>query len=195
MRRNAGQFGFTLVEMVVVIATILILASVFLGVGKYLTVRASIDLTASELEVLATALQQYYDDFEAFPFITNVSDSDSDGYWLDEFIGEYLAVQGTIPMDIDFESSAALFYHLQKNTNTRMIINAMTDSLVTNKDASDINVQITLSATGEQVDLSRFIDAWGTSIRYEYADGTAFPVLTSAGPDEVFDTSDDVTSQ
>ena len=73
MRTGVRQSAFSLVEMIVVLATILILAGALLGVGRYLTVRANIDLTNSELEVIATALQQYYDDFEKFPFDTDVN--------------------------------------------------------------------------------------------------------------------------
>lgn len=37
-----------------------------------------------------------------------------------------------------------------------------------------------------------YVDSWGKSVRYEYAAGTAFPILTSAGPDKVFGTKDDI---
>ncbi len=202
MRRVVNQSGFSLLEMVVVVATILILAGALLGVGKYLKIRGSIDLTASELEVLSTALQQYYDDFGMFPFVTEkdiTGDGTVDLY--DEFHLEY-DLNGTVvpdnaidnpDMDEAAASSSALFYYLDRNPNSRMIVEALIDSLVTNKGVSGINLQMTLPSG--QIDLLRFIDAWGTSIRYEYTDGTAFPTLTSAGPDAVFDTPDDVTSQ
>jgi type II secretory pathway pseudopilin PulG len=37
----------------------------------------------------------------------------------------------------------------------------------------------------------RYVDSWRTYISYEYPDGTAFPILTSAGPDKNFATSSD----
>ena len=59
-------------------ATVLILAGALLGVGRHMKIRAEINLVSSELEVLATALQQYYDDWDAFPFVTEM-DTDGDG--------------------------------------------------------------------------------------------------------------------
>lgn len=201
MRRSAEQSAFSLVEMLAVMAVILILAGVLLGVGKYMTVRASVDLTESELEVLATALQQYYDDYEGlvavpFPFVTDgVTDADSSGYLLDEYLGitPPYSIQGVIPSAQEFSSSSALFYFLDRNPNSRRIVEALMDSLISNKDASGAAIKITIGSN-PQIDLPRFIDAWGTSIRYEYLPGTAFPVLTSAGPDEQFDTSDDIVN-
>ena len=212
MRSVVKQSGFSLIEMVVVVATILILAGALLGVGKYLKVRAAADLTRSELEVIATALQQYYDDFDGeFPFFTadntgtDVTDGDGSGFLLDEYmniVGGYTVISGTIPVPADdpgFDSSSALFYYLDKNPNSRMIVEALTDSLISNKDVSGLAINLRPAggaADGsDDIGLPRFIDAWGMSIRYEYTDGTAFPVLTSAGPDAAFDTPDDVTSQ
>jgi len=199
MRRSFDKFGFSLVEMTVVVAVILILAGALLGVGKYVKIRAEIDLTKSELEVLTTALQQYYDDFGEFPFFTaddtdaEVTDDNSNGK-LDEYIGDYTPVQGSIPNDdYDFDSSTALFYFLDTNPNSRKIVDSLMDSLITNKDADGIALKISINGDSD-IDLPRFVDAWGMSIRYEYIDGTAFPILTSAGPDKEFNTPDDVVN-
>ena len=200
MHRSIGQRGFTLVEVVAVLAIILILASVLLGMGRYLTTRASTDLTSGELEVIAMALQQYYDDDGAFPFDTHVAantevaDSDSDGDWLDEYLGvEYTVQNGVLPAgDRVFKSGCALFYYLDASPNSRKIVESLTGSLISNQDANGDALRIELPAgSGTVIDLPRFIDAWGTSIRYEYIAGTAFPVLTSAGPDTKFSTAED----
>ena len=197
MRRGFAQTGFSLLEMVVVVAVILILAGMLLGVGKYIKIRAEIDLTKSELEVLVTALQQYYDDFTAFPFDT---DMNNDGLMNDDYLVTDLEadlnglVSGGVLEDID-ASSAALFYFLDKGPNSRKIVDALSGSLVSNKDASGAAITFTFTATSETIDLPRFIDVWGNSIRYEYLPDTAFPILTSAGPDGAMNTSDDVSSK
>ncbi|MCE5184727.1 MAG: type II secretion system GspH family protein [Planctomycetaceae bacterium] len=203
---RSGRSGMTLMEIMVVLAIILILISVVVTAGKSLQERAAVDLTRSMFEVLDTALQQYYDDFSKFPFITHVDaanlvlDTDSDGYRLDAFIGEYSISKGAFPLPTDpmcaaFESSSALFYFLNKVPNSRKIAAAMSESLITSKDDGGMPIMITLDATSETIDLPRYIDAWKTNIRYEYIDGTAFPVLTSAGPDKVFGTGDDITNK
>ena len=219
MRSIVKQSGFSLLEMIVVVATILILAGALLGVGKYIKIRAEIDLTRSELEVLATALQQYHDDFGDFPFDT---DTDGDGDSFDDSTGEFDYLEADLLIDLDgmitsgvlpehpavnlnpppdttmmsSASSCALFYFLDKNPNSRKIVDALTGSLVTNKDASGTTaIEFTFNVTHETISLPRFVDAWGNSLRYEYLPGTAFPIVTSAGPDGVMDTPDDVSSQ
>jgi prepilin-type N-terminal cleavage/methylation domain-containing protein len=38
-------------------------------------------------------------------------------------------------------------------------------------------------------------DPWGTVLDYRYVQGDTFPELISAGPDKVFDTTDDISSK
>lgn len=185
----------TLMEVITALAIILILISLLIGVGSYVQTRADIDLTKGTLEALCSALTQYYDIYHEFPFKTDLLDSDTDGYWLDEFLGEYTVSQGTIPSEMNFETSAALFYFLYKEPSSRAIVEALPNSLITNKDMGGVNIRINLIASGQTIDLPRYIDPWEMSIRYEYLSGTAFPVLTSAGPDKIFDTPDDITSK
>lgn len=209
--------GFTLMEVLVTVALILMLISALIGTAGYIKTRAQIDLTRGMLEVLSTALEQYYDNQspKAFPF-----DTPDKAPTLNGFIGDdYIAAD--IPFDIDpinggsissgvlpvhtgikpvdptwisSASSAALFYFLDKDPSSRAIASAVSNTLITNKDADGNDITITIG-TNPPIDLPRYIDAWGTSIRYVYLDGTAFPTLTSAGPDKVFDTPDDVTSK
>ena len=199
MRRRYGQSGMSLMELLVALAIILILISALVGIGSYVKTRASVDLTKGMLEVLSTSLEQYYADFNNFPFETNVA--------FDEVTFEttFLPVVANVVPDGSLEetdgagitvstaSSAALFYFLDKNPSSRSIAGAVADSLVTNKDASGTPIKIDIG--GMAYDLPRYIDPWKMSIRYEYLTGTAFPVLTSAGPDKIFDTPDDITSK
>ena len=82
----------------------------------------------------------------------------------------------------------------REKQTSRVIVEAVANSLVTNKDYSGADITITIGAN-PPIDLPRYVDPWGMSIRYEYLPGTAFPVLTSAGPDKIFDTPDDITSK
>lgn len=207
MHRRIGQPGFTLVEILTVLAIILVLAGALLGVGKYLTVRAKADLTASELEVLATALQQYYDDMGAFPFVT---EKDFDGDLIvDQYTEAHLEydVNGNVLPDGSVDTlradesevltdgpatSCAMFYFLDSNPNSRRILDAVMDSLISNKAMDGAALKLEKPpGSGNLIDLPRFIDAWGTSVRYEYVDGWAFPRLTSAGPDANINTAED----
>lgn len=204
MRRRYGQSGMSLMELLVALAIILILISALIGTGSYVKTRANIDLTKGMLGILTTALEQYYADFDSFPFEADIA--------FDEvFLEANVFTTGTVTPNgslqerdgkdvlVSTASSAALFYFLDKNPSSRSIAGAVANSLVTNKD--DSGTAIKFRPTGgaadgsDDIDLPRYIDPWKMSIRYEYLTGTAFPVLTSAGPDKIFDTPDDITSK
>lgn len=195
----------TLLEVVITLATILVLISALLGVGSYIKTRANIDLTESMLEVLSTALEQYYQDQvpNAFPF---AADDTFDEIAFESVflpIGADVLPDGSLeepdgsspPLVVSTASSAALFYFLNQTPSSRAIASAVSDTLITNKDAFGNDITFTFTLSGTTIDLPRYIDPWGMSIRYEYLPGTAFPTLTSAGPDRVFDTPDDITSK
>ncbi len=214
MRSERGQSGMSLMEVLVAMAIILILISTLIGVGSTIKTRANLDLTQATLETLSTALTQYYDDFGVFPFDTDTTvpkdgilDA-TDIYYQThleaDLLGDVPDVAGFPLLGVLKEkdgngnrvstaSSAALFYFLDKNPSSRVIVEAVPNSLVTNKD--DNGTDITIDIGGQVYDLPRYIDPWKMSLRYEYLTGTAFPVLTSAGPDKIFNTPDDITSK
>ena len=209
MRCKRRQSGMSLMELLVALAVILILIGTLIGVGSHVKTRANLDLTRAMLETLSTALAKYHSDFGDFPFDTDV-DGDGDLDVLDIYLQSHLEADlgGTVsPVNslqekdgngdwVSTASSAALFYFLDKNPSSRTIAAAVPNSLITNKDNSGAAIQFTFTAPpNNMIDLPRYIDPWKISIRYEYLTGTAFPVLTSAGPDKVFDTPDDITSK
>lgn len=202
MRRRCGQSGFTLLEVLIALATILILIAAVMRVGSYVKTRANIDLTSGMLETLSTALAQYYDDIGDFPFVTEkdytgdmVVDPYDESHLEYDLNGVVAPADAIDNLDMGAACSAALFYFLDKNPTSRPVASSVSNMLVTNKDASGADITFTFTATGTSIDLPRYIDPWKTSIRYVYESGAAFPVLTSAGPDGFFDTQDDITSK
>jgi prepilin-type N-terminal cleavage/methylation domain-containing protein len=202
--------AFTLIEVLVTLAVILILAGALVGGGKYLKTQAERQLTAGEIEIISTALEQYYDAYKKFPFsnrdIDPTPDGKPDSYTKLHLEWDIAGAAGTVsPASLTMEekagdntfvsyaSSAALFYYLDQNKDCRQIIEAIASRLITNKDALT-GAALTITIGGTPVDLPRFIDAWGMSLRYEYMSGYSFPAITSAGPDKIFDTQDDLRS-
>ncbi len=201
--RNS-QKAFTLIEVLVTLVIVLILAGALVGTGKYLRTRAERQLTQSEIEVICTALELYYDEYGVFPFET-YADFGKINYGVIPVLAPGTVSGGDTeekikdPVDNKYESnasSAALFYYLNRNKNCRQIIEAISERLITNKDAqTGARLKVLVGAPPIEVDLPRFIDAWGTALRYTYQSGDVFPVIFSAGPDKKFDTKDDLSSQ
>ena len=67
MESNRYKYGFTLVEMLVVVAVIMLLAGLTIGVGSHLDTQSKERTVKSTFELLATALQEYYDFAGGFP--------------------------------------------------------------------------------------------------------------------------------
>lgn len=220
MRIDGRQFGLTLLEMLVALTVILILIGSMGGLGVHLKKQSEIRLTESTIDVLVTAIEQFYDSASpgTFPFVTRNLDLPPDG--LDGIAHEYTYVELQIDLtengiqaDIlgtgihqdSYASSEALFYFLNRNPKSAPIIDTLMDRMVTSKDANGAVLTILIGGPvaggGRIEELSRFVDTWGTPIRYEYDPNVdTFPILTSAGPDKIFKSSvynspDDISNQ
>ena len=193
--------------MLVALALVLILISSVMRLGQYVKTRASVQLTRSALAVIDTALQQYYSDFnETFPFSTDLdNDGDSDVFakttletlWTATINATDLMEKDGNAVNQSFGSSIGLYWYLYHLPNSRAIIDAITPSLIAIKHPQETQQKLTATTAGGTVyDLPRFVDAWGMSLRYEYVPlADTFPKVTSAGPDRVFGTDDDIESQ
>jgi len=185
------KIGFSTVEILTVVAILAILLSVVMGVSKKMKQQANEQLTASMIEVLVTALEQYYAFWSEFPVII-----DNNGAMI------VLSGIGTVTSETNEEkyaSSEVLYYKLSRTPNCKRIINSISDTLISNRDDDGTVLLIAIppgTPEDEATDLIRFIDPWGNAIRYTYADGDSFPVIESAGTDGDFDTTgDNVTSR
>ncbi len=217
MTTGRRQFGMTLVEMLMALTVVLILISSLMRLGQYVKERSSVQLTRSALAVIDTAIQQYYDDFnETFPFSTDRlplspnEDGVSEPYLITHLkddlgaaAGITVVVNATALLERDgnnneqpFGSSAALYWFLYRAPKSRTIIDAVTPSLIAVKHPQESQQALKATVGGVVYDLPRFVDAWGLSLRYEYAPKAhTFPKVTSAGPDRLFGTDDDIENK
>jgi prepilin-type N-terminal cleavage/methylation domain-containing protein len=199
--------AFTLIEVLITLAIVLMLVAVFIGGGSYLKVRAERQLTQSAIEVIVTALEQYYEQTDPKRFPPQV-DSQNDmeiALFGNPPTSTISISNGTHPVpDADpltddtgtvFWRSETAFYFLEKVPQSKAILGSLAERMITNKDLAGIGLQIKIPTGGTTYDWVRFVDAWGTSLNYEYKIGYSFPVITSAGPDKIFDTEDDLSSQ
>ncbi len=198
MCKLANKKGFSLIELLTAIAIIAVLMTLVVGGGKRLKVQAEERLTAGAIEIIVTALELYYDDEGGFPFASVDFDGDGD-IELDDYISDGMQTVVTVT-DINgnngdwrFWSSQALYYFLARSANSSTIIETISNTLITNTDASGLPIVATI--VGTNVDMLRFVDPWGYALQYTYISGNSFPVIESAGPDGQFGTSDDISSQ
>ena len=201
------QSGFSLIEMLSVVAVMLILFSIVVGLGKRIKRQAQENLCKSTIEIIYNGIQQYYDQHGEFPFVagTGFVQDDLDAV-LDDNIGDGSIKTGddeTVELN-DYASSEALYYYLDgKCANSKKIIDTLNPSLVTSfvgadhKDYQGKKRGFWLDGnTGApDVDLLRFVDPWGKCLVYTYTAGDVFPVVASAGSDGNWDTSDDIAGE
>ncbi len=67
MKKSQSQSGFTLSEVLIVVAIVLILAGALVGFGKRLKQQAQQSLCECTIGVLIAAIEQYHDWHDAFP--------------------------------------------------------------------------------------------------------------------------------
>jgi type II secretory pathway pseudopilin PulG len=74
--------------------------------------------------------------------------------------------------------SAALYGQLYSTPPCRSIIERIREPMVQNNPAA--------------VNMPQIYDPWGSILNYKFSAGDNFPKLTSAGPDKIFGTKDDI---
>ena len=199
--------GFTIVELLTVLAILVIMAGALLKVAKYVRESASEDLTKSTMSVIVTALEQYHDDNKSFPvadydvtampsefrtFITAGFPS------LEESVEADLGVdvdltQGAGVHDDEYASIEAMYFFLSRSLNSSQILSAITDKFFISKDSNEgsLTAEWLVGGVPKTVPLIRIVDTWGNAFRYRYTAGDSFPVIVSAGADGDFSAAGD----
>jgi len=204
MKTCKYKTGFTLVEMLIVVAVIAILISMVIGIASRIENQAKQQLTEGTIAVLNGALEQFsdygfryndanYSDFH-FPL-------DCNGFSDIELETELGGIISGGAHDANYSGSEALYFFLSRVPESRETLDKIDKSLITSKDKNKQDMIITIDDVNYP--LMRIIDPWGTTLRYDYYDEITldpnskrnFPVIISAGPDGVFGTDDDITNR
>jgi len=213
MNVRVRQSGFSLPEVLMVAAVLGLLAALVLGLGRRLYRQSQERLTGGAIEILVAAMEQYHEAYDAFPFMTHpLTPTDTTTGFTEADLRAVLrggtAVAGdtvtgtseryeprTGTYYYQYESSEALYYFLSREPNSRRLVDTISPSLMTSRDKSGVNREFTFSGQGQPIRLMRFVDAWDRALQYALTPTMSFPVITSAGVDGKFGTSDDLTSR
>ncbi|MBN2455563.1 MAG: type II secretion system protein [Sedimentisphaerales bacterium] len=225
MKTYGHNFGLSLIEMLVVLAVIAILITMVLRVTTRIDSQGKERLTKSTFSLINSAMEEFSDyGYRHKDYSVYTTNSERDFYrslifppdcndfpkpevrvTLENALDTPISiVDGT--HDPKYSGSEALYFFLSEVPQCREILGQIDESLITNEDANDQPINIMVDA--KPYPFFRVIDPWGTTLRYDYYDETApftfdkrkktkktFPVITSAGPDEKFNTADDISSR
>jgi len=198
--------GFTLVEMLVVIAIVAALATLIVGVAARIETREKEKRCKNTLALLTTALAQFHEygfiykdsDYIAFKFPLDCNDFGA-GQIIDTLEAALGTGAGSIVItgahDPDYSSNEVMYLLLSMVPASRQTLDKIDKKLIAPSD-------VTITINGKGYPLLRVIDPWGKALRYDYYDDKdhpedkrTFPLVISAGPDKEFGTDDDITSR
>ncbi len=216
--------GFTLIEMLIVLAVIVLLASLVIGLASRIDNQGKERLAKSTIALLTSALEEFRDfgytykhlDYTGFEFPLDCNDFPSTRGILEPTLEDALGLEpdtiAIVAVDVnspanhqpEYSGCEAMYFFLSKVPECRQTLDQISSKLITDKDENGNRMKLLIA--GESYPLLRVIDPWGITLRYDYYDELqtspdlreqskrAFPFISSAGPDGDFDTDDDVTN-
>lgn len=197
MKPGSLKSGFTLIEMLAVVAIIAILVSMVIGVTRHVDDQRKERLCRSAIGLLGNALEQFrdfgyeykdpyfagltfpldcngYDLTSTFPY-PNLPDTLHNALYSSAAPAIIInAGVGGAQHDPSFSGSEALYFILSQVPDCRATLNKIDKSLLTNKGkdkATDITITVPSGGTAiSTIDLpfTRIIDPWGKTLRYDY---------------------------
>lgn len=182
MKEKRKQTGFTLIEVLIVVALIVVLVSMVLVATNKNWVDKEKQLTAATIEVLDTALQEYYDYTNDFPEPNSMEPFDA-------FDSIYSRRNASLYAQLNLVPDSKKILGRIEDSQTRLVGK---DKLFSFKDHRLMS--------HDQQGYLLILDAWGMPFNYLYyndkdgiyeAGENTFPVIISAGPDGKFDTVND----
>ena len=176
------QPAFTLVEVLIVVAILALVAAGLVGVSSYLQTQSKTVLTEKCVELLSTAVAEFYDITGHYP-IDKWADIGADGS----------RIAGATESDGPPNSDELLYLQLNLLPQTREIISRLPEKLLA-APHDGITVQLAHDLSADTRYLRSIVDPWHTDndprpLNYQRNDPD-FPSIWSNGPDGTDDDGD-----
>ncbi|UCF44063.1 MAG: type II secretion system protein [Planctomycetota bacterium] len=191
MKIYGHKTGFTIVEMIIVVAVIAILTTMVIGIAARIDSQSKERLMGETFDLLDAALEAFADygyeyglsrfsgderDFYAgldFPIDCNGFSRED----LETALGDVLDASVSVTEgdhEPNYSGSTVLYFFLSKVPSCRATLDKIyrpdkgriVKSLITNKDAAGDDLQI--SVDDKDYPLLRIVDPWGRTLRYDY---------------------------
>jgi prepilin-type N-terminal cleavage/methylation domain-containing protein len=224
MKLGSKNSGFTLIEMMLVLAIVVLLVSMIVGIAKRVDDQGKERLCRDTIALIGNALEQFRDFGYEYPdnplygikerefYLGLTFPVDFNGFTQPNIESRLIRVLNLPASSVvitatshinEYSGSEVMYYFLSQVPDCRTTLDKIDKSLITNL-GNDSTV-MTINVNGKISPLFRICDPWRKTLRYDYYDEGAtftsinntkktFPVITSAGPDKTFDTSDDITN-
>jgi prepilin-type N-terminal cleavage/methylation domain-containing protein len=194
MKSYGQKTGFTLVEMVIVVAIIAFLAAMVVGIARRIDNQSKERLCENTFALLDTALEQFRD--YGYEYKTSATDDDERDFYLgldfpadcngftesklEERLGDLLGaeslpdISGGDHNDVGYSGSEALYFFLDRVPASSETLDkiyrpdkgTIVKALITDKDAEGERLKINIDGT--VYPLLRIVDPWGKTLRYDY---------------------------
>jgi prepilin-type N-terminal cleavage/methylation domain-containing protein len=202
--------GVTLVEIIVVVAIVAILTALVISIASRTDTQGKEKLTENTIALLTAALGEFRDYGYTYSgsYAGLKFPLDCNNFNTSDFLTKLTWTIGGPGVHMnEYSGCEAMYFFLSRVPESRQTLTKIDKSLVTARDEKKQDMTVTV---GSQVyPLFRVIDPWGKTLRYSYYnnnnEGTTgeppstspltFPLITSAGPDTIFGTDDDITGK
>jgi prepilin-type N-terminal cleavage/methylation domain-containing protein len=162
--------GFTLIEIMVTVAVIVVMAGVLWKMGHGLEAKGFVQKQTQAFAILDSALQAYYEVVGAFPEVSR-----------DSALDELEWAQATTEL---------MWQRLLAVPESRFVAERLSGELLKN---------LYVSPEEQDRDWPEIYDVWGRPVEYVWHTDMAFPILRSRGPngsyEEPNELHDDITNR
>ena len=177
MAHKRYNLGFTLIEILVVVAVIVVLAGALWKMGHGLEVKGQVQQQNEAFAILDSALQEYYEVTGQFPEALVITD-----------VNDFVLAQARTEF---------MWQRFLGVAESRFVAKRLSDALLKNLYVSAN--QVTWPKPHIYKDGPEIYDVWGNPVEYLWHANMAFPLLRSYGPNGVLEDpnvpSDDMTNR